>query len=29
MRFAITAARAYNAKVRWQFAKPMPQWPHE
>jgi hypothetical protein len=22
-------ARAYIAKVRWQFAKTMPQWPHE
>ena len=22
-------ARAYIAEVRWQFAKTMPQWPHE
>lgn len=22
-------ARAYIAKVRWQFATTMPQWPHE
>jgi hypothetical protein len=22
-------ARAYVAKVRWQFAATMPQWPHE
>jgi hypothetical protein len=22
-------ARAYIANVRWQFAKTMPQWPHE
>jgi hypothetical protein len=22
-------ARAYIAKVRWQFASTMPQWPHE
>ena len=26
--FDITSARAYIAKVRWQFAKTMPQWPH-
>ena len=31
MRLAFTTddARAYIAKVRWQFAKTMPQWPHE
>ena len=30
-RVAFTAddARAYIASVRWQFAKTMPQWPHE
>jgi hypothetical protein len=30
-RVAFTAddARAYIARVRWQFAKTMPQWPHE
>ena len=30
-RIAFTAdeARAYIAEVRWQFAKTMPQWPHE
>jgi hypothetical protein len=22
-------ARGYIARVRWQFAKTMPQWPHE
>ena len=22
-------ARAYIARVRWQFAKTMPRWPHE
>ena len=22
-------AQSYIAKVRWQFAKTMPQWPHE
>ena len=22
-------ARVYIASVRWQFAKTMPQWPHE
>jgi hypothetical protein len=27
--FTIDDARAYIAKVRWQFAKTMPQWPHE
>ena len=25
----IDDARTYIAKVRWQFAKTMPQWPHE
>jgi hypothetical protein len=29
VRFDPDAARAYIAKVRWQFAKTMPQWPHE
>jgi hypothetical protein len=29
MTFTIYDARAYIAKVRWQFAKTMPQWPHE
>jgi hypothetical protein len=29
MTFAIDEARRYIAKVRWQFAKTMPQWPHE
>ena len=29
MAFATDDARAYIAKVRWQFAKTMPQWPHE
>ena len=28
-RFGIDEARAYIAQVRWQFAKMMPQWPHE
>jgi hypothetical protein len=27
--FLTDDARAYIAKVRWQFAKTMPQWPHE
>ncbi len=27
--FTVEDARAYIAKVRWQFAKTMPQWPHE
>jgi len=25
----IDEARVYIASVRWQFAKTMPQWPHE
>ena len=25
----ISGARQYIATVRWQFAKTMPQWPHE
>ncbi len=29
MAFTTDDARAYIAKVRWQFAKTMPQWPHE
>ena len=29
MAFTLNDARAYIAKVRWQFAKTMPQWPHE
>ena len=29
MEFPIDDARAYIANVRWQFAKTMPQWPHE
>lgn len=29
MAFTIDDARAYIAEVRWQFAKTMPQWPHE
>ena len=29
MSFTADAARAYIAEVRWQFAKTMPQWPHE
>ena len=29
MTFIIEEARAYIAEVRWQFAKTMPQWPHE
>jgi hypothetical protein len=27
--FTADDARAYIASVRWQFAKTMPQWPHE
>ena len=27
--FTIDDARRYIAEVRWQFAKTMPQWPHE
>lgn len=29
MTFTAENARAYIGKVRWQFAKTMPQWPHE
>jgi hypothetical protein len=29
MAFTTDDARAYIAEVRWQFAKTMPQWPHE
>lgn len=29
MTSTIDDARAYITKVRWQFAKTMPQWPHE
>lgn len=29
MPFTTDDARAYIATVRWQFAKTMPQWPHE
>jgi len=29
MEFTIEDARHYISKVRWQFAKTMPQWPHE
>jgi hypothetical protein len=29
MTFTTSDARAYIGKVRWQFAKTMPQWPHE
>ena len=29
MAFTVNDARAYVGKVRWQFAKTMPQWPHE
>jgi hypothetical protein len=29
MTFTVDDARAYIAKVRWQFAKTMPEWPHE
>jgi hypothetical protein len=27
--FTTEDARTYVAKVRWQFAKTMPRWPHE
>jgi len=27
--FGVDAARAYIATVRWNFAKTMPDWPHE
>jgi hypothetical protein len=27
--FTMAEARAYIAQVRWQFARTMPQWPHE
>ncbi len=27
--FSLENARDYSAAVRWQFAKTMPQWPHE
>jgi hypothetical protein len=27
--FCISDARSYIASVRWQYAKTMPQWPHE
>jgi hypothetical protein len=27
--FDLQTARSYIASVRWQFAKTMPQWPHE
>jgi hypothetical protein len=27
--FTTDDARAYVSEVRWQFAKTMPQWPHE
>jgi hypothetical protein len=29
MPYTTDDARAYISKVRWQFAKTMPQWPHE
>lgn len=29
MAFTSDDARAYIGSVRWQFAKTMPQWPHE
>ena len=29
MSYSIDDARHYIAQVRWQFAKTMPQWPHE
>jgi hypothetical protein len=29
MTFTLDKARAYISEVRWQFAKTMPQWPHE
>ena len=28
-RFGVDEARTYITRVRWQFAKTMPQWPHE
>ena len=27
--FTVDTARSYIAGVRWQFARTMPQWPHE
>jgi hypothetical protein len=27
--FTVESARDFVAAVRWQFAKTMPQWPHE
>jgi hypothetical protein len=29
MTYTVDDARAYIAKVRWQFARTMPRWPHE
>ena len=29
MTFATSDAKHYIATVRWQFARTMPQWPHE
>src|SRR4029079_6151489 len=29
MAFTVEDARGYIADVRWQFARTMPQWPHE
>ncbi|MGP8160103.1 MAG: hypothetical protein ACLQGJ_02595 [Candidatus Dormibacteria bacterium] len=29
MAFTTNDTRAYIGKVRWQFARTMPQWPHE
>src|SRR3954452_17732691 len=29
MAFTLDDARAYVAEFRWQYAKTMPQWPHE
>jgi hypothetical protein len=29
MAFTVDDARVYIAGARWQFAKTMPQWPHE
>ena len=29
MTYTLDDARSYIAKVRWQVAKTMPQWPHE
>lgn len=29
MAFTTDDARGYVSEVRWQFAKTMPQWPHE